>query len=212
MTCTESVKNNHSSFVWSFDNLDRIGGFKTTILGSPKVIEAPNGKAVEFEGMKDGLFLETHPLSGLQEFTIEIIFRPDSGGLPEQRFFHMQSDTSNRVLVETRLVGDSWFLDTYIKSGESDKTLYSENFQHPLDQWYHLALTYKNNVMTHYVNGVKELSGEVKYIPVESGQTSIGCRLNKVYWFKGAIHKIRLCSKALQPNSFMLLSGYLEKL
>src|SRR5262245_23889226 len=34
--------------VWTFDRVDRIGGHSTTVLGSPRVIDTPLGKAVEF--------------------------------------------------------------------------------------------------------------------------------------------------------------------
>src|SRR5947209_12864329 len=75
--------------VWTFDRLDNIGGHATTVLGHPRVIETPRGKAVEFNGVDDALFIESHPLAGAAEFTWEAIFRPD-GGEREQRWFHLQ--------------------------------------------------------------------------------------------------------------------------
>ena len=36
---------------WTFDRLDRIGGHQTTMLGNPRVVETPIGKAVEFDGV-----------------------------------------------------------------------------------------------------------------------------------------------------------------
>ena len=44
--------------MWTFDRLENIGGHKTTILGQPKVIDSPVGKAVEFDGVDDAIFLE----------------------------------------------------------------------------------------------------------------------------------------------------------
>ena len=38
---------------WTFDRLENIGGHKTTVLGQPKVITSPIGKAVEFDGVDD---------------------------------------------------------------------------------------------------------------------------------------------------------------
>src|SRR5206468_2459395 len=35
---------------WEFTRLDSVGGQKTTLVGSPRVIEAPPGMAVEFDG------------------------------------------------------------------------------------------------------------------------------------------------------------------
>jgi hypothetical protein len=34
---------------WKFDRLDEIGGHKTTLLGHPRVIDTPRGKAIEFK-------------------------------------------------------------------------------------------------------------------------------------------------------------------
>ncbi|UCH64125.1 MAG: LamG domain-containing protein [Fidelibacterota bacterium] len=190
--------------IWTLDNLKRIGDLQPQILGSPEVKETRRGPAIEFNGTSDALILDTYPLAGWSEFTIEIIFRPDTGGLPEQRFMHTQADDDHRVLVETRLVDDHWFLDTYIKSGDSDRTLANRDSLHPLGEWYHAALTYKENVMTHYVNGVKEASRRVTYVPLSGGRISIGCRLNEVYWFKGAIRQVCFSPRALSPSAFVL--------
>ena len=51
----------------------------------------PEGKAVEFDGVDDALFVNVHPLAGAETFTWEVIFRPYKGGKAEQRFFHLQS-------------------------------------------------------------------------------------------------------------------------
>jgi hypothetical protein len=139
-----------------------------------------------------------------ESFTVEVIFRPDASANKAQRFLHMQANEENRVLVETRLNDrNEWFLDTFIKSGESEKTLQSRDNLHPLGQWYHAALTYDGLLMRHYVNGTEEMSGEVKYAPVEGGRTSIGCRLNQVFWFQGAIRKVRVTHAALSPDQFL---------
>ena len=106
--------------VWLIDNLESIDGHEIEVVGSPALIETPAGKAVEFDGEGDALFVDVHPLAGLEVFTVEAIFRPYADGLKEQRFFHMQEDGSDdRVLFETRLTDDNqWFLDTFIRSGE----------------------------------------------------------------------------------------------
>ena len=104
--------------VWTFDRLDNIGGHKTTVLGQPRVIDSPLGKAVEFDGVDDALFIDNHPLAGATAFTWEAIFRPD-GGEAQQRWFHLSerdpatgADTDNRMLFEIRVVGDEWYLDS----------------------------------------------------------------------------------------------------
>jgi hypothetical protein len=74
--------------VWTFDRLENIGGVKTTVEGNPKVVDTPLGKAIEFDGVDDAIWIEKHPLAGAATFTFEAIFRPD-GGAFEQRWFHL---------------------------------------------------------------------------------------------------------------------------
>ena len=205
VACSKKVYKT-DSIVWKIDNIEAIGGNKTTVLGSPEVIKTPTGRAIQFNGTDDGIFIDINPLAGAKVFTVEIIFRPDSGGNTEQRFFHVGEVHGNRVLIETRLTEDNkWFLDTYIKSGESERTLYAQNFLHPVNEWYHATLVYDEQGMRHYVNGTKELEGTVNFVPMIGGKTSMGCRMNKVYWFKGAIKKVKITPRALSPEEFMAL-------
>jgi Concanavalin A-like lectin/glucanases superfamily len=149
------------SITWKVNNLQQIGKHETEILGNPKVIK----KAIEFDGIDDGIFLDTNPIEGFSAFTIEAIFRPDANGLKEQRWFHIeQNEFEARVLLETRLVGDEWFLDTFMKSGENRLPLLAENFKHKLGKWYHVALVYDGKTMSHFVDGKFEMSGEIKFI------------------------------------------------
>jgi Concanavalin A-like lectin/glucanases superfamily len=197
--------NSVKPILWSLDNLDYVGGDAITVLGTPKVVETPRGKAVEFDGVEDGLLVSSHPLEGQRQFTIEVIFRPDPDGLKEQRFLHLQEgDSENRILLETRLTTDGkWFLDTYIRSNQTDQTLYAEHFPHPLGQWHVAALVFDGKEMRHYVNGQIELAKDIVFSPPHRGRTSIGVRLNKVHWFKGAIRKIRFTARALSPEEFL---------
>ena len=189
------------STTWKLNNLQQIGGHKTEILGDPKLIK----DAIEFDGIDDGIFLDTNPIEGFSTFTIEAIFRPDADGQKEQRWFHIEQypTAEVRALMETRLVGNEWFLDTFLKSGDNRLPLYAENFKHPVGKWYHIALVYDGKVMKHYVDGKLELSGEVVFKPMGKGKISFGVRQNKVYWFKGAIKKVRFTNKALSPDKFM---------
>jgi hypothetical protein len=57
------------------------------VVGNPQAVSDQAGEAVYFDGVDDGLFLNEMPLSGLPRFTIEVLFKPDSGGKVEQRFF-----------------------------------------------------------------------------------------------------------------------------
>lgn len=191
--------------VWRFDNLDAVGGHAITVEGEPKVIDTPAGKAIEFDGVDDGLFLDVHPLAGMTTFTVEVVFRPYRSGAAEQRFFHMQEDPSQeRVMFETRLVGeDQWFLDTFIYSGEQKIPLYAEEHKHSIDAWYHAAIVVDEASFRHYVNGELELAEPIRFESQASGRTSIGVRLNRIDWFKGAIRTARFTPRALAPEDFL---------
>lgn len=155
--CSGSVPK-AEAVLWQVDNLTEIAGHRVTVLGNPTVIETPQGPAVEFNGESDALILETNPLAGATTFTVEVIFRPDPGGQEEQRFLHFQAAEEHRVLVETRLNDrDEWFLDTFIKSGQSERTLQSRDTWHLLGIWYHAALVYDGREMRHYVNAVNAI-------------------------------------------------------
>jgi hypothetical protein len=189
---------------WQIDSLEAIGGHKVTVLGQPRVIETPDGKAVEFDGVDDGLIVDNHPLSGAREFTAEVIFQPAMGGPKEQRFFHLQETGSqNRVLFETRLEGGQWFLDTYIKAGPAEATLFAEVFKHPVGKWHHAAIVVDGRTMKHYVSGRLELEQDMAYQPQGAGQTSIGVRHNRVFWYKGAIRTARFTPRVLKPDEFL---------
>lgn len=189
---------------WNIDRLDTIAGMPVTLIGNPVIIETKAGSVMEFDGVNDGILLNSNPMAGTNEFTIEVVFKPYPGGLVEQRFVHMEQDNNNRALIELRsTTDDNWFLDTFIKSGSSNHALYAEDFHHATNLWWNASLVYKDNVMTHYVNGVKELSGEVIFKEVSSGKTSLGVRQNKVSWYKGVIQTLRVTHKALTPDEFI---------
>lgn len=190
--------------IWRFDNLKAIAGHAVTVEGSPRVIETPKGQAVEFDGVDDALFLDVHPLAGARTFTWEVIFRPDSGGRPEQRFFHQQqTDASTRLLFETRLIGDQWCLDTFANSPTGSLALLDRKKLHPLDRWYHVAAVYDGSVLRHYIDGVLEGEGPVKLTPQGAGRTSVGVRINRVDYFKGAVRQARMTPRALPPAEFI---------
>lgn len=199
------LPNSKPEFVlWDIDNLENIGGKKPAILGNPEIIVTRKGRALRFDGIDDAIILDANPIAGMDRFTIEIIFRPDEGGNEEQRFFHVQEADDHRVLIEIRLAdGNKWYLDTFMKNGDSEQTLYAKDFTHTIGDWYHAALVYDGGLMRHYVNGVMELEGEIKYNPMANGQTSIGCRLNRIYWYKGAIMKVRISGEALSSDQFL---------
>jgi len=188
---------------WKIDNFQRIGGHPVTVLGNPQITSTDAGAALLFDGEGDAVVVHTNPIAGARSFTVEVVFRPDPGGAAEQRFLHMQSTETRRLLIETRVRGNDWFLDTFLKFDESDRTLQAKDRLHPLGEWCHAALVYDGREMHHYVNGVQEISGPVAFSPLGPGETSIGCRLNRVYWFKGAIRRIRVTHAVLGPEEFL---------
>jgi hypothetical protein len=189
---------------WSFERLDVVGGHKTTIVGTPRLIEAAGSKAVEFDG-QSAIFLGVNPLAGLKQFTAEVVFRPAANGPKEQRFLHFQEEGSdNRLLFEIRVTeGNRWFLDTFLKSGDGNYTLYAMNSLHPIGPWQHAAVVMDGTTMRHFVNGAEELSTPLQFVPQKPGQTSIGVRINKVSWFHGAVRQIRITPRVLTPQDFL---------
>jgi hypothetical protein len=171
--------------------------------GKPEILKCKYGKAVAFNGSTDAIFLEKMPLTGLSQFTIEMIIQPQSGGNFEQRFLHCGETQGDRILLELRAIRTDWYFDAFIATGEQKCTLIDPNLLHPLDQWYHLAYVIDNGKLETYVNGKKELEGNIVITPLKSGKTSIGVRQNEVSWFRGAIYDIRFTGKALTPKDFM---------
>jgi hypothetical protein len=195
---------------WLFDRLDQIGGHKTTVLGAPRVVDSPVGKAVEFDGVDDALFFDVHPLAGAKIFTWEAIFRPD-GGQVEQRWFHLNeapgtgADAENRMLFEIRAIDGQWCLDAFIRTGEASKALLNRKHLHPLGAWYHVAAVYDGREFRSYINGEPDGAAELNLQPQGPGHTSVGVRINKVFYFKGAVAQARFTRRALSPGEFLKL-------
>jgi len=172
--------------------------------GNPRTVHSPFGEAVEFDGVGDAFFLDESPLQGLEQFTVEVMFRPDAGGLPAQRFLHMGELSGDRVMLETRLTRDNqWYLDAYLRSHDTAVTLFDSLKTHPTGRWHHVAFVVDGGVMDTYVDGKHELNGRMRFSPLKPGKTSIGVRRNRIHWFKGAIGKIRITPRVLLPSEFI---------
>ena len=190
--------------VWVFDRLDKIGGHPVKVEGHPKVVKTKIGKAIQFNGVDDALFLDVHPLAGAEQFTWEVIFMPDADGKKEQRFFHCQEDGStNRMLFETRVERGQWWLDSFAQSSAGSKALMDPAKLHPAGAWYHVAAVYDGREYRNYVNGIREGEAVVKLPPQGAGKTSVGVRFNHVDYFKGMIRMARMTPRALTPAEFM---------
>ncbi len=196
--------------VWTFDRLDKIGGLRTTVVGHPHVIKTPLGKAVQFNGIDDAIFIPEQPLAGAETFTFEAIFRPETGGAPEQRWFHLAEqdpktgqDTDSRFLFEIRVIGGQWCLDAFVHTPTVDKALLYRNLLHPLDVWHHVAMVYDGKEFSSYVNGVLQGKAAIQFTPEGPGHSSVGVRINKMYYFKGSVRQARFSRRALTPAEFL---------
>lgn len=188
--------------VWDLDQAESIGRLAPEILGGPQAIEKDGRKAFCFDGKADGFLFSANPLQGWSQFTIQILFRPDTDGPPEQRFLHIQDDQERRVLIETRMTPQrDWSLDTFLRANDADKlTLLDLQKTQPADRWYWAALTYDGKTMRHYVNARLQMEGPVNFPPTGPGRISLGVRQNRVHWFKGCIAQVRFSPVAMEPR------------
>jgi hypothetical protein len=188
--------------VWTLSNTAVIGGQKPQVLGAPRIVDmSAGGPALKFDGQTDGLILPVNPIAGWPSFTIEVLFRPDANGPRAQRFLHIADRLGSRVLIETRTTdGKSWILDTYLAGSKKRRTLRNRTKRHPADKWAWVALVYDGRKMVHYVNGMREFEGRTVFPPMADGTTSLGMRLNQVFWFKGSIKEVRFSPTALAPD------------
>ena len=189
-----------TTVTWRIEDVKRVGSHSPLVLGAPQPIAANGRKALQFNGESDGLIIPHNPIEGWKAFTIEVLFKPDGDGPPAQRFVHVEDTAQNRGLIETRITPDrKWYLDTFLYAHprEPGLTLVDRAKLHPCDRWYWAALVYDGKVMSHFVDGTKEREGEIEFGPMVSGRTSVGVRLNQVFWFKGAIAEVRFSPRAI---------------
>ncbi len=195
--------------IWRFDQTESLGGYPTRILGHPRVIETPYGKAVEFNGKDDALFVPVHPLAGANTWTWEVIFRPDSDGAAAQRFFHLSvldsagHDTDERMLFEIRIVKGQWCLDSFAMAGGQSKALLNCQKLYPLGRWYRVTAVYDGKTLKNYIGNELQGEGDVRLVPQGAGHTSIGVRINLKDYFKGAVYEARFTRRALSVDQFL---------
>lgn len=189
--------------IWKFTDTAKIGNYAPAILGKPSVIKSGKFTGLGFNGVNDGLIIPASGIAGWQQFTIEVLFKPDGDGPKAPRFVHFEDADKNRGTLEIRLTPNKqWYLDAFLKDGKTNKgiTLIDSTQLHPADQWYWVAMVYDGKTMSSYVNGVKQLESPVAFPPMIGGQTAFGVRLNKVDWFKGIISEARFYPEALPVN------------
>jgi Concanavalin A-like lectin/glucanases superfamily len=198
--------------VWMFDKTSALGGHPTQVLGHPQVIETPLGKAVQFNGVDDALFVPVHPLAGAQTWTWEVIFKPDADGAAAQRFFHLSvldpatgKDTDDRLLFEIRIVNGQWCLDSFAMADGQSKTLLNCEKLHALGKWYRVTAVYDGRILRNYVGDELQGEGSVQLVPQRPGHSSVGVRINLKDHFKGAIFEARFTRRALAEEDFLTM-------
>ena len=172
--------------------------------GSPQIVQTKLGPAVYFDGVS-AVFLDSNPLAGLSQLTMEVIFKPDGDGKFAQRFMHLGT-MRERLMLETRVNPDgTWYFDahTQLPDDKGRLTLIDDKLLHPTDRWYNVTLVISPTMQTTYVNGVPQKWGNLNYVPIDGGVTSVGVRQNVVDFFKGTIYKIRVTPRVLVPRDFL---------
>jgi hypothetical protein len=94
-------------------------------------------------------------------------------------------------------------------SPTGSKTLLNSEHHHPVGEWYHVAQVYDGRTYRNYVNGVLENEGELNFTPNEAGHASVGVRINRRDYFKGAIARSRFTRGALSPAEFLAVPRHL---
>jgi len=111
------------------------------------------------------------------------------------------------MLLELRVLDDQWFLDSYHQSGASSKALMNKQELHPVGAWYHVATVYDGQELRNYVDGVQQGAFALSLAPHGPGKTSVGARINKISYFKGAIQLARFTRRPLAPSEFLDVKG-----
>ena len=203
---------------WRFDDTASLGGHATKVLGHPKVIATPMGKAIAFNGVDDALFVGVHPLAGAETWTWEMIFKPDADGGAEQRIFHLQSIDpatgedvlQERMLFEIRIRDGQWCLDSFATSGGQSKALLNCEKKYPFGKWYRVTTVYDGKMLKNYVGDELQGEGEVHLIPQRPGHLSVGVRINLKDYYKGAIFETRFTRSALGVGDFLKMPAGLK--
>jgi hypothetical protein len=203
---------------WIFDRMDRVGHRPVSVAGAPRVVPSPWGPAIGFDGVGDALFVDRHPLAGARTFTFEALFRPD-GGAFQQRWFHLESpgdpsampgSSDTRMLFEIRVIGDRWYLDAFMTGSGYKQALVVPSTTWPIGRWHHVAQSYDGRTYRSFVNGQMQTAVDMPFSPQGQGRCSVGVRLNRVDYFRGAVRAAHFSRAALTPAHFRLADKYLS--
>ena len=94
-------------------------------------------------------------------------------------------------------------VNSYNQSELASKALMNRDARHPLGAWYHVASVYDGKEFSNYVDGVREGAAELQLALHGPGRASVGARINKVFYVKGAVRLARFTRRALSPAEFL---------
>jgi hypothetical protein len=75
---------------------------------------------------------------------------------------------------------------------------------------YHAAQVYDGKMYRSYVNGELQGEAEIAFKAQGTGHASVGVRINRVNYFKGAVRQARFTPRALAVSDFMKLPATLR--
>ncbi|SFS09455.1 Concanavalin A-like lectin/glucanases superfamily protein [Granulicella pectinivorans] len=198
--------------VWHLNQPAAIKALQPSIEGHPEF----TAQGVHFDGRGDALFFPTHPLAGARTWTWEMVFRPDADGQTEQRIFHLQPvDAAGkdiptmRNLFEIRIHGSQWCLDSFASVSAKDDehiTLLpcTPETMHPFGAFHTATATYDGTTLRSYVDGVLQAEGAVHLTPQLPGHSSLGVRINRLFYFKGTVYEARFTHHVLPVGEFLV--------
>ena len=221
---------------WNFDDLKSVGGFAIKADGAPRVIDTAAGKAIQFDGVKDGLIVDKHPLENFSTWTLEAMARFDPGGELQPRWVHLGetdpatglnikladptkpgSDRNARFTFEGRIEDGNIAFESFCAGPTPDGKSYSNALRdttktHPLGRWVTVSQTYDGKMHRAYVNGVLEQEKPMdNYIVQKKGRAGIGMRQNRIYYMKGVFKTLRYAPVALPPEQLLQVPDALIK-
>jgi Concanavalin A-like lectin/glucanases superfamily len=109
------------------------------------------------------------------------------------------------MLFEIRVIDGRWCLDAFNHTGQAEKALLNRQNLHELGRWFHVAAVYDGREFRSYVNGVQDGAAEIRLAPQGQGRTAVGMRMNKSFYFKGAVRMARFTRRALALAEFLNL-------
>ena len=74
---------------------------------------------------------------------------------------------------------------------------------HPFGAFHTATATYDGTTLRSYVDGVLQAEGAVHLTPQLPGHTSLGVRINHVFFFKGTIYEARFTRHVLPTQNFL---------